>query len=103
MSVVQFKQKPANRETRAQETRRLTRQAVQRKRRKPLIFHNGSVERPVKLFYGRNPKPGYMTQADIDAVPDSHIPMSANQQYAKLLRGELRITRFFRKIKTVQA
>lgn len=103
MSVVQFKQKPANQETRTQEAKRLAREAVRRTRRKPLLFHNGTADNPVMIFRTSKANPNHMTQADIDAMPACYIPMSANQRYAKILRGELRITRFFRKIKMVQA
>jgi len=102
MSVIAFKQKPATQETRIQETKRLAKQAVRKRRRAPLLFHNGSERRPVRLFYARPRNPNLLTQADIDTIPDGHVPMYSDQLFVKMLYGQIkirsRLARFFRKM-----
>lgn len=96
MSVIAFKQNVAQR---VREDKEHAKAAVRRKRRSPLLFHNGSEERPVRLFgLSRGPMSGYLTQAAIDRVPPGHIPMYTNQLMAKLVRGELKQTGFWKRV-----
>ena len=92
MSLLPFKQSTAKRVV---ETKSHARAAVGKKRRKPLLFHNGTSEKPVMIFRANSPKAGYLTQADIDALPADHVPTYTNQLYGKIIRGELKPFRFF--------
>jgi len=47
------------------------------------------------IFRANSPKAGYLTQADIDALPADHVPTYTNQLYGKIIRGELKPFRFF--------